>query len=180
MPEEKKKRIEKLQKKYISYLDSAMNDTHYHIPLFHRMIDKYHNANTLEALFFFLKTGDPEIDRRMLRAVMIRDDEMVFHAVTGLLWSTVVLLLPGWAKFRLATRLTTSALPFIGAMYRGFRRGYDQINYVGETFLEMHMRKMSMLEYFRDHKDYLPEFREHLVNTGKLIPLLEAYALLED
>lgn len=180
LDEAEKKQVNHMQEKYLRLLKEADHKPAFKIPFIQPMIDKVRKCNTLEALFFFYKTNDPEIDRHMLRAFMIRDYELKFHFYTSIGWFAASMMLPAFRKFKLSTTLTISSLFSVAAMYRGFRRGYDQIEYVGETYIEMHMRKMSMMKYFRDHKDYLPEFRQQLIDTGKFIPLLECYGLLQD
>jgi hypothetical protein len=180
MEASQKEELQRYIEKYSNDLKRYSKTRRYHIPFFNDMIDKYYKVKTLEAIFFFYKTEDPEIDRHMIRAFMIRDYEMRFHFMTGLAWGLAFLTLPAWQKFKFATSVSLSSAAFGLAMYRGFRRGYDQVEYVGETFMEMHIRKNELLKYMRDHDDYLPEFREHLIESKKFYPLLQSYGLLED
>ena len=134
-------------------------------------------ANKLEAYFYFYKTNDEGIDQRMWNAFIIKDYELKFHFFTGLAFSALSLSLPAWRGYNLGARVTISTIPFILSMYRGYRRGYDQVVYVGTAFMEHHLRRKLLLEYFRDHDDFLPDFKQRMIGHGAFDNWLKLYGL---
>ena len=113
----------------------------------------------------------------MHKALVARHYEWKFHMLTGAAWSAVTFMLPAWRGWNFSSRLGVSLLPFFVAVYRGFRRGHDHVIYVGETFMEHHLRKVALLKYLRDNDDYLPEFKDWMVKSGLLQTHLHFYGL---
>ena len=135
------------------------------IPLFGRIFTRYNDARFIEALFFFVKSDDPVIDQKMMNAVMIKNYEMRFGLVTGLFWGALFGALPLMRGFTLATGLVWGAVPFSLAYYRSFRRGYDQISYVGSTYMELLLKKKKLLEYVGTHGGELPELKTAIMRN---------------
>lgn len=147
------------------------------IPIIGKHIYRYQIANHLEAVFFFLKTGDPVVDQKLINAYAIRNYEFSFAWQAGGLFSTAFFLLPGWKGFDMKLRLAVSAVPLLLSLYRGFRRGNDQVLYVGDTYVEHQLRKRALLQHLRDHDNYLVEFKEYLLQRGDFNEMLELYGL---
>lgn len=177
VPIEELVEISKLKSYYADVLKKPPSEGVRAIPFLGENIHRYQLANYLEASFFYQKTDDPVIDQKMMNAFLIRDYEVNLHLTTGFLWSAVFYALPAWRGFALSTRLTISALPFAVAAYRGFRRGYDQINYVGETYMEHHLKKAAVLRHLRDHDDFLPEFKQYLLKNTDFNAKLAVYGI---
>jgi hypothetical protein len=175
--EEDKEKYRELVRHYSRRLKQLPSETLRSIPFIGENIYRYQLAHFLEASFFFQKTNDPVIDQKMLNAFMIRDYELNFHCTTGLIWSALFYALPAWRGFARSTRITISLLPFAVAAYRGFRRGYDQITYVGETYMEHHCKKAALLRHFRDHDDFLPEFKQFLLKETDFNSMLRVYGI---
>ena len=147
------------------------------LPFFGRMLNKYQHANFLEASYFFLKTGEPVIDQKMLNAFKIKSYEVQFGLYTGLAWGVFFAAVPGWKGFDWRARVFAGSAAFLLAAYRGFRRGYDQVAYVGDVFMEHHLKRKALVEYLRDNNDTLVEFRQHLLDTGLMNTYLKQYGL---
>ena len=147
------------------------------IPFVGKHIYRYQLANYLESVFFFLKSGDPVVDQKLINAYAIRNYEFSFAWQAGGLFSTAFFLLPGWKGFGMGLRLAVSAMPMVLSLYRGFRRGNDQVLYVGDTYVEHQLRKRALLQHLRDHDNYLPEFKEFLLQRGDFNQMLQIYGL---
>lgn len=113
----------------------------------------------------------------MWNAFIIRDYELQFHFYTGLAFSALSFAMPAWKGYNLGARATISAVPFLLAMYRGYRRGYDNILYVGSPFMEHHFKRKRVLEYLRDNDDFLPDFKQRLLSNGTFDMWLKFYHL---
>lgn len=163
--------------KYAKKLETQPNPAVKSIPFLGKHIYRYQLANQLEAIFFFLKTGDPVVDQKLVNAYAIRNYEFRFAWQAGGLFSTAFYLLPGWKGFDLKLRLAVSAVPLLLSLYRGFRRGNDQVLYVGDTYVEHQLRKRALLQHLRDHDNYLVEFKEFLLKRGDFNEMLELYGL---
>jgi hypothetical protein len=133
------------------------------LPFIGKTIQRYNDGQFLEALFFFIKTDDPVIDQKMLNAIRIRDYEMEFGLYSSLLWGGVFSLLPGLKGYNLSTRLVFGLVPFSLAYYRSFRRGYDQMTYVGSTYMEFLVKKRTLLEYLGTTDGYLSDVKQAIM-----------------
>mmetsp|Transcript_19759 Transcript_19759/g.3237 ORF Transcript_19759/g.3237 Transcript_19759/m.3237 type:complete len:89 (-) Transcript_19759:31-297(-) len=85
--------------------------------------------------------------------------------------------MPAWRGYNLGARATLSAVPFLLSMYRGYRRGYDQITYVGSAYMEHHLKRKALLEYLKDNDDFLPDFKRTLMEKGTFNMWLQYYGL---
>jgi hypothetical protein len=148
-----------------------------HIPFLGRIIVRVEKANMYEKTFAVLPCGDTVVDEKLAKAIKSRGEEWSFHLWTGLAFSAWTFLQSGWKRFGLAPRLAVSAIPLAVATYRGHRRGVDLVNYVGDTFMEIHFRRSQLIKYLRDYDDYLPEFKDHLVKSGLMDLYLSMYGL---
>ncbi len=158
-------------------LETQPNPEVTRIPFVGKHIYRYQLANYLEAVFFFLKSGDPVVDQKLINAYAIRNYEFSFAWQAGGLFSTAFFLLPGWKGFDMRLRLAVSAVPLVLSLYRGFRRGNDQVLYVGDTYVEHQLRKRALLQHLRDHDNYLQEFKEFLLKRGDFNQMLKLYGL---
>lgn len=147
------------------------------LPFVGKLINSYQHAKYLEAAYFFLKTNDPVLDQKMLNAFKIKAYELHFAFWTGLAWGGFFAVLPGWKGYGWHTRLAAGTIPFLLVMYRGFKRGYEQISYVGEPFMEHHLKKKALLKYLRDNDDMLIDFKEALLRSGTFNRWLMDYGL---
>lgn len=165
--------VEHFAKKLSTNLNPAVRD----IPFIGKQLYRYQIANQLEAFFFFLKSGDPVVDQKLINAFAIRNYEFSFAWQAGGIFSTAFFLLPAWKGFDIRLRLAVSAVPLVLSLYRGFRRGVDQVLYVGDTYVEHQLRKRALLQHLRDHDNYLVELKEYLLERGDFNQMLEIYGL---
>ena len=177
IPEEFKANYRYHLRKYTPIVENPPSDASESIPFFGKQIYKYQMARWLEAFYFFKKTGDPVIDQKFRNALMIRDYEVKAGLFYGAIWSGVFASMSGWKGFPIKARIAVCSVPFLLSAYRGFRRGYDQIMYVGETYAEHLLKTRDFLKKLRDRDDVVVEFKDHLVKTGKLQKYLKEFGL---
>ena len=165
--------VEKFSKK----LEHLPNESVKNIPFFGKQIYRHLTANYLEAIFFFLKSGDPVVDQKLINAYAIRNYEFAFGLHSGLIFSTAFFYLPGWKGYNMRLRGVVSLIPLGLSLYRGFRRGTDQVLYVGDTYVEHQLRKRALLQHLRDYDNHMFEFKQHLLQRGDFNQMLQAYGL---
>jgi hypothetical protein len=139
--------------------------------------DRYKRAMTYEALAYFIKSGDIVLDGKMENAAMIRDSEMKTGVLSGLAAGLAFSMLPALKGFNLYTRLFYFLVPFTLSTYRGFRRGYDQINYVGETYVELLLKQKVFLNFLGETQDYLAELKELAMKDPEVVRKMKLYGV---
>ncbi|OMJ75554.1 hypothetical protein SteCoe_25288 [Stentor coeruleus] len=142
------------------------------IPFLGRLITRYTQAHFVEGLFFFLKSGDPVVDQKMVNAILIRKYEMKFGLLSGVLWGSIFAFLPALKGSPFSTRLFFFGVPFSLIYYRSFRRGYDQVLYVGTTYLEIIAKQKVILKYLHETDGYLADFKESLMKRPDYLDIL--------
>ena len=136
------------------------------------MIYKWQVARIYERESFLRLTNDTVIDQKMAASFMIKNYELYWGIVSGVAFGGLVFCLPNWGRHPLALRLFCASIPFSFNIYRGFRRGYDHIDYHGKKWSEVHLRRKELIKHLRDHDDFMPEFKQWLVENGKLDKLV--------
>lgn len=169
--------IEKLAKKYSAAIKNPPTEAFDSVPFVGKTIAKYYRGQFLEGAFFFLKSGDPVIDQKMFNAVTIKDYERKFGLLSGLFWGGLFASLPALKGFSPATRAMFFTVPFTLAYYRSFRRGYDQIEYVGKVYLELLIKKRVLLEYLGNNDGQLTEIKEAIMKRREYKDWLRIYGV---
>jgi hypothetical protein len=147
------------------------------MPFIGSTYDRYKRALTYEALAYFIRSGDPILDEKMERAALIRNQEMKFGLFMGTASGLCFSLLPALKGFNIYTRLFYFLVPFSLSYYRGFRRGYDQINYVGETYVELLLKQKVFLNFVGETQDYLAELKELCMNDPEVVRKMKLYGV---
>jgi hypothetical protein len=143
--------------------NSPVSESLVNIPFLGRLIRKYSQANSIESMFFLLQSGDPVVDQKMVNAMKIKEYEMRFGFVSGAIWGTIFAFLPGLKGSPISTRLFFFGVPFSLIYYRSFRRGYDQVLYVGLTYMEIIAKQKVLLKYLSETDGYLSDVKEALM-----------------
>lgn len=151
--------------KYSKDVFEDEENMHSSLPLIGRIYERYKLAHYYEAVATLYPSGDPVLDLKMKTAIRIRDVEMSQGLYTAVGWGSVFALLPALKGFTLATRLLYFAVPFSLSYYRAFRRGYDQIHYVGEVYMELLMKQRELLKFVGETQDYLAELKEEFMDS---------------
>lgn len=180
--EQKIKAIELIKpwvKQYRPIIEKADGYWSDELPIVGYFLKRIHDAQYIEAFYFYFKTGDPVLDDKLYKSFIIKDYELGFGLVSGLAWGSLVALLPAWRGFPWQARLLAASFPFGWSMYRGFRRGYDQISYTAEPFMELHLRRRKMLEEMLEDEQYESEMRKVMSENGRFDILCKKYGLIE-
>lgn len=150
-------------KKHITKSYPPISESFESFPFLGRFISRYSRAHFIESMFFFIKSRDPVVDQKMANAIKIRDYEMKFGFASGTIWGSIFAFLPGLKGSPFTTRLFFFSVPFSLIYYRSFRRGYDQILYVGTTYLEIIAKQKVLLKYLSETDGYLSDVKEALM-----------------
>lgn len=152
-------------RQYTHDVSQPEEDMQSSVPLFGRIYERYKMGHYYEAVATLYPSGDPVLDLKMKTAIAIRDQEMNQGLYVALGWGSVFALLPALKGFTLATRLLWFAVPFSLSYYRAFRRGYDQIHYVGEVYMELLMKQRELLKFVGETQDYLAELKDEAMDS---------------
>lgn len=177
LPEEDRKKLIELGSKFKNILYKKNSEFIENFPFLGRLVARYNQGKFIEAYFFFRRTGDPVIDQKMLNAILIRDYEVRFGLVTGFIWGSLFALLPGLKGYTLGTRLIFGLVPFSLASYRGYRRGYDQISYVGLVYLEFLIKKKIFLEFLHQNNGVMSEVKEEIMKQEGYREFLKSFGV---
>ena len=145
------------------------------IPFLKNIVRRYNFGQYLEAAFFFVKSGDPVVDQKMMNALAIKDGELRFGLVSSAFWGGLFACLPGLKGYSVGTRIVFGSIPFALSYYRAFRRGYDQVEYVGSTYLELLVKRKALLEYLGENDGYLSDVKEAIMKQKNYKLWLELY-----
>jgi len=144
----------------LQYLNPHYEELESSVPFIGSIIRKFKLANHYEALATFIPSGDPVLHYKMVRALQIRDEEMRFGLLSGIFWGGIFACLPALRGFSASTRALFFTVPFSLVYYRGFRRGYGQIIYVGEVYAELLLKQKLFLENIGETQGFLAEWKE--------------------
>lgn len=144
----------------LQYVNAADIDLEGSTPIIGAIIRKFRLATHYEALAAFVPSGDPVLEIKMKKALQIRDYEMQFGLVSGLVWGGIFACLPALRGFSMGTRALFFTVPFSLVYYRGFRRGYGQVIYVGEVYSELLCKQKLFLENIGQTQGFLAELKE--------------------
>ena len=147
------------------------------IPLLGRIVKRYNFGEMLEAMFFFVQSEDPVVDQKMINAIRIRDYEMKFGLYTSAAWGLAFSLLPALKGYNITTRLFWGLVPFSLSYYRAFRRGYDQMSYVGMVYIEILLKRREALKYLNRESGYLSEVKDEIMKRRDYKQLMFIYGI---
>ncbi|CAG9330292.1 unnamed protein product [Blepharisma stoltei] len=171
---------EPLVEKYGNILETTELREGNDLPIIGKFISNWKQTKMLEAFSYFFLSGDPVVDDKLKKSFIVRDDEMKLGLVAGAAWGSLFALLPAWRGYPIGARIFVGLIPFSLSVYRGYRRGVDHVLYVGETFMELHLRRRAVIKNLLYDPDSEPEFYDYIKKSGQLERLAKKYRLIKE